>query len=109
MNTETLSQLTALRAQLVQALAAADTVLNTLRATPTVAEHSFRAAVLTAARRECHATAYYMYMRMQRTLAEQGFGHVKRDVITGLLTHEGWRKERKQLGFYWFPPTDSVG
>lgn len=62
-------------------------------------------AVLAAAQQHCGSTAYYMYLRMQRKLDEAGYGHVKRAVISGVLLHHGWHKQRRTNGIYWFPPT----
>lgn len=105
MTSDVFPQLTQLRATLIQAVANVDAALNTLRATPSHAEESFQAAVLRAAEQECGSSAYYMYVRIQRKLEAEGFGHVKRGVISGLLLHHGWVKVRRDLGFFWVPPT----
>lgn len=107
MSSSLFPQVINLRTALVSALSATDELLGALSADPVLAEESLQSAVLAVAREECGSTAYYMYVRMQRKLEQQGFGHVKRRTISSLLLHAGWSRKRTTLGIFWLPPTES--
>lgn len=111
MTTVTPEQLSLLRSTLKTALETVDSILDQLSEDPEGADARLLAAVDRAARQVLtdlpDSTAYYLYLRMQRKLEAEGFGHVKRVVITSLLLHQGWGRERRSHGIVWTPPTGS--
>lgn len=105
MDTAFYSQLTTIQTALKVAMQQVDELLTRVITEDDDLREGLNEAILAAALEHHGSTAYYMYVRMQRKLSEQGYGHVKRAVIYGALLHAGWRRKRIPEGIVWFPPT----
>jgi hypothetical protein len=107
MDTDLFSKLTAIQTQLKVAAQQVDETLDWLLEEDPGLREGLTEAILAAAQQFHGSTAYYMYVRMQRKLAAEGYGHVKRAVISGYLLHAGWTRKRNADGILWSPPETS--
>lgn len=107
MDTDLFRKLTAIQAQLQVATQQVDETLDWLLERNPELREGLTEAIQAAAHEFHGSTAYYMYVRMQRKLAAEGYGHVKRAVISGYLLHAGWTRKRNADGIIWSPPQSS--